>query len=802
MNPTLEPLPLDDATLALLHAWVTHPRSSFWGMQGATPTEVARAHHALAATGHHDVWLGRVDGLPTFLAETYDPARSAASPLRDVAGLPPGVPAPGDLGMHVLVAPPDPDADPVPGLTRAVMAAVLDHCFADPAVQRVVVEPDVRNTAIGRLNAESGFVVLGEAALEDKTAAVSVLTRADHDRRRGRVPARTDPAAHLTPANLARAQRHLVAKALSELAHERVLRPEPLGDDRWRVVDPTGAVEHRFTATRLRLEHWALDEGSVERVVGGRSEPLDVQRLVVEHATALGLPDALLATYLEELAATLAGACWKLAHPGPDVDALLTADHLTVESAMTEGHPGFLANNGRIGFGVDDHRAYAPETGARVRLVWLAARRAHTTLALVDGLDEETLYAGELGAERDRLQRRLVDLDLDPADYLLLPVHPWQWTDKVAVTFAPDLARRDLVWLGEGSDEHRPQQSIRTLANATDPGRCFVKTALAVQNMGFVRGLSPAYMAMTPAINDHVAAIVEEDPELVTRGFTVLREVAAIGYTGDAYHHAGPRSAHQKMLAALWREPAAPRVAPGERLATMASLLHRDHDGRSFAVALVRSSPVDPRAWVRALLDAYVRPLAHCLLAHDLAFMPHGENLVLVLRDGVVARVVMKDVGEEVALMHDRPLPEPVERARADVGPDLGALSLHTDAVDGVLRHLAALLHTEGVVDQDDFWAEVAACLDRHATDHPELAAAATAYDLRRDTFRHSCLNRLQLRDHRQMVDLGDQASSLMWAGELENPFGRSRVAAAPPGVRAGGLRAGGLRAGGVGAAV
>ena len=42
---------------------------------------------------------------------------------------------------------------------------------------------------------------------------------------------------------------------------------------------------------------------------------------------------------------------------------------------MTEGHPCFVANNGRLGFGVHEYLSYAPETASPVRLVWLAARR-------------------------------------------------------------------------------------------------------------------------------------------------------------------------------------------------------------------------------------------------------------------------------------------------------------------------------------------------------------------------------------------------------------------------------------------
>ncbi|MFC6288389.1 IucA/IucC family protein [Nocardioides sp. GCM10027113] len=582
-----------------------------------------------------------------------------------------------------------------------------------------------------------------------------------------------NPADHLSPAALDRAQRHLLAKAIGELSHERLLSPAPDGADGWLLTTPAGDTTYTFTARRLTLDHWVVDPAGLERHVKGEPAPLDVQAFVTEHAPLLGIPDQLLPTYLEELASTLASTMWKLAHADVPVPALVDADHQTVEAAMTEGHPAFLANNGRIGFDLDDYTAYAPEAGRTLRLVWLAARREHTHLSLGDGLTEAALYDGELDAPtRDGFEDRLRGLGLDPADYLLLPVHPWQWRHQVAITFAPDLARRDLVHLGEGPDEYRPQQSIRTFANDSRPGRHFVKTALAIQNMGFVRGLSPAYMGLTPAINDWVASVVEGDPTLRACGFGVLRERAAIGYTGDAFHALDRPSPYRKMLAALWRESPVHRVGEGERLMTMAALLHRDKAGRSLVAALVQRSGLAPADWLRRYLDAYVRPVVHCLLAHDLAFMPHGENLVLVVRDGVPVRALMKDIGEEVAVMSTtRPLPEDVERIRIDVDQDVRSLALHTDVMDGFLRFLGAILHEDGVLDVDSFWGEVAACLRRHADEHPELAEAVAAYDLARPEFRHSCLNRLQLRNTLQMVDLADQAESLLYAGTLTNPL-------------------------------
>lgn len=583
-------------------------------------------------------------------------------------------------------------------------------------------------------------------------------------------------APHLNPTTLDHAQRHLLAKALGELAHERLVSPVAHGRG-WRVT--TAGAAYDFTARRLPLEHWQVDPASIRVVVDGREVAPDVQAFVAALAPDLGIPTDLLPTYLEELASTLASSMWKREHADVPVAELAVADHQTVEGAMTEGHPAFVANNGRIGLDLDDYTAYAPETAPTVRLFWLAARRSSTLLATGAGLTEEELYAGELDAEvRDRFEKQLRELGLDPAAYLLFPVHPWQWRHRVAITFAPDVARRDLVPLGEGPDGYRPQQSIRTFANTSHPERHYVKTALAIQNMGFVRGLSPRAMSTTPQINDWVHALVEDDPTLRECGFTVLRERASIGYTGDAYHALPDPSPYRKMLAALWREPAAGALVEGERTMTMAALLHRDLAGDSLLGELVRRSGLDAREWVRRYLDAYVRPVVHCLLAHDLAFMPHGENLIVVLRDDAPVRVLMKDVAEEVAVMSSsRDVPAGIaDRIRHDVDPDVRALALHTDVMDGVLRFVAAVLDTDGLLAADDFWALVADCVARHEADHPELAGSVAAYDLFRGEFRHSCLNRLQLRDTREMVDLTDQASSLMYAGTLPNPLARHRT--------------------------
>ncbi|WP_030272814.1 GNAT family N-acetyltransferase [Streptomyces sp. NRRL B-24484] len=160
--------PLDpDADAALLHAWVTRPKAAFWMMQDATEDDVRTEYRRITEHPHHDAFLGMVDGVPAFLAERYDPARLELVGLHDAE--------PGDVGMHFLCAPAD---TPVHGFTRAVITTVMAFLFDDPAVRRVVVEPDVRNTAVHALNAAVGFEVIGPIAKPEKDALLSVCTRA------------------------------------------------------------------------------------------------------------------------------------------------------------------------------------------------------------------------------------------------------------------------------------------------------------------------------------------------------------------------------------------------------------------------------------------------------------------------------------------------------------------------------------------------------------------------------------------------------------------------------------------------
>ncbi|MFD9796873.1 ferric iron reductase, partial [Streptomyces sp. NPDC059070] len=65
----------------------------------------------------------------------------------------------------------------------------------------------------------------------------------------------------------------------------------------------------------------------------------------------------------------------------------------------------------------------------------------------------------------------------------------------------------------------------------------------------------------------------------------------------------------------------------------------------------------------------------------------------------------------------------------------------------------------------------VAECVTAYQESVPELAEKFKQYDMFAPEFALSCLNRLQLRNNKQMVDLADPSAALQLVGSLRNPI-------------------------------
>ncbi|MDN4172591.1 GNAT family N-acetyltransferase [Nocardioides sp. SOB77] len=153
---------------ATLHGWVVEDRAQFWMMQDHTLEQVREIYTWLDEQPTHHVWFVRDDaGTPVALLQDYEPTAEEVGSTYDVRE--------GDLGLHFMLAP----ATTVRhGFTAEVVDFVLGRAFADPAVQRLVVEPDARNDKAVALVRRLGFELGPVVELSTKPAQLAFLTRA------------------------------------------------------------------------------------------------------------------------------------------------------------------------------------------------------------------------------------------------------------------------------------------------------------------------------------------------------------------------------------------------------------------------------------------------------------------------------------------------------------------------------------------------------------------------------------------------------------------------------------------------
>ena len=107
---------------------------------------------------------------------------------------------------------------------------------------------------------------------------------------------------------------------------------------------------------------------------------------------------------------------------------------------------------------------------------------------------------------------------------------------------------------------------------------------------------------------------------------------------------------------------------------------------------------------------------------------------------------------------------------------NIETLSIFTDVFDGFFRYLSEILLQQCDFPEENFWQLVAHCIENYKNQHsdnPTLVEKFKQRDLFDSNFAHSCLNRLQLNNNQQMVDLSDPGNSLKFAGTLINPIAK-----------------------------
>ncbi|HHR6131928.1 TPA: IucA/IucC family protein [Providencia alcalifaciens] len=570
------------------------------------------------------------------------------------------------------------------------------------------------------------------------------------------------------------ANKMMAKKLLTELTHEGIITPKLINEDNYVFKIDSQQVRYHFKAKKYLLEHLDICLESIKKYKQEQEVPIDALELFIELFEFLEVDKSLLPIHVDEMIATLNSWAYKRVTDRLNAESLIHANYQLIESTMDEGHPVLAVNKGCYGFDFIDSLKYSPECGAKQHVVWIAVHKDKATFRAISSLNYQDLIDSELSKEEiSHFNEVLRQHEVLNEDYYWMPVHQWQWREKILIRFAADIARQKIIYLGISSDSYQAQQSIRTLFNISQPNKRYIKLAISIFNTGFMRGLSPYAMKTVPAINESLDNIFSQDAYLIEKNFKLLKEVAAIGYRDTLFERVITEESPQKhMLSALWRENPYEKINENQRLMTMAALLHVDKHGTSFLIELIKASGLSGGEWIREYLKRYLSPLLHLFYAYDVVFMPHGENVILIIEEDKPVGIFMKDIAEEVGILnHEGELPEAlIERAHTMLDSEK-IEHFWTESFDYFFRYMAVILDKNQGLDEDDFWKLVAENIYEYQEKHPEFHDKYERLNLFEPTFKQTCLNQQKVLHGPECLSLIEIKANKNLNRRISNPL-------------------------------
>ncbi len=535
-------------------------------------------------------------------------------------------------------------------------------------------------------------------------------------------------------------QERIMRQTLEALWFEGILPYERQGDT-WKFQGRTGngeGIAYTCQASeKLSFGRIRIEPGTIQR----ESKRCEDLHLFLEEVISEQLEGERIQPFIGELLETLAkdSQCRAaLADHIPAADKHYDA----LESHMTDGHPYHPSYKSRLGFSLRDNVAYGPEFNPDVRLYWVAVHREWADTAVSEGFDVSELYRQHL-SENDRTHfNTLITAQGNPADYVLLPVHPWQWEHRIEPVFTRQRHDGTLIPLGQGEASYRPQQSIRSLSNRQATDAPYIKLALHMTNTSTSRILAHHTTQNAPLISDWLTGLVEQDTILQAQGFDILREMMGVSFRyaelpdlqyGEAYG----------SLGTIWRENITGKLQKGEQAWPLNAVSLIQPNGEAFISGAVARHGAE--VWSRALIQAVVTPIVHLLYAHGIALESHAQNIILVLEDELPKRIIVKDLHDGVRYVPDQLLyPEqaPELHPIPETHRKFNRYSfIHAESVDEVrdytydaffficMTDLAFTLERFGL-SEASFWKLCSDTITSYQQQHPQYAARYTDYDL------------------------------------------------------------------------
>lgn len=516
-----------------------------------------------------------------------------------------------------------------------------------------------------------------------------------------------------------------------------------------------------------------------------RLGPADFMQQVID-----ALPDSLpgdrkgAELFLNMLSESVRQTTWSLRH-NIDTEDLLAKGATDFFQAMEQwaslrDRPFHPVAKAKMGFMQTDYQRYMAEFGHDVRLHWVAVEQKYLECGC-GVTDPQQVNPAQLvlTSEQQCSLRQEMRLRGLSQSHIALPMHPWQLRHVLPKQLATELKAGVCVLLDFQDSTFLATSSVRSMAPKSDSPH-YLKLPLGIYSLGASRYLPAVKMINGQRSEKLLRRALALDSELTQRVFICdeTRWWAYMPENGSLFDEP-PRH-----LSAMVRSyPPELIEDPGYRLIPMAALgtLLPDREQHFFDDWLrYRQLPPDAVSVLRLFEELCLSFFDINLRLLRIGMLPevHGQNAVLVWRDGEVSGLLLRDHDSlrlYVPWLLDNGLEDPEYRIKPghantlyhDTPEDL-LFYLQTLAIQVNLRAIAEALASRYRIDETALWQVI-----RDALEHviEQVAFADSVRDMLRQRLFHEPAWPLKLLVKPLIERAGGPGSMPFGKGQVQNPF-------------------------------
>lgn len=402
------------------------------------------------------------------------------------------------------------------------------------------------------------------------------------------------------------------------------------------------------------------------------------------------------------------------AHSYSSLWAWLTEHHdrqdimMFLEQWGCAGHPYHPNFRMKKGFSAEDVIQYSPEFNTEVAIHWGAVHRDRAFIS-IDQMSYQLLFASHYSFEFSSWSLQLQQHQLNPDDYLPLPVHPWQWENKLKLLCSSLIDSKEFLLIPE-LQKAKPSMSFRTVM-PFNPLAPHLKLATGVHTTSAMRTVSPASVFNSSVVSKWLTNVLELHNHFGGCLF-LARDLAGINIADSSI-----LPHEKKHTGMIVRENPLQLANESQQLVPLAALFGRSPvSNTSLLIELIKQSKQNPKAYFSEYCHCVLAGQLYLLLKYGVALEAHQQNTLVMFQNSRPVGLVIRDLGGINICYHEiyNQVSKPVLHAESSIActelKDLSNKFIHGNLISNLSPWINSL-HLVYGISIDSLWLQVRSVL-------------------------------------------------------------------------------------------